>query len=115
MALRVEVEPELLHWAIERSGVGSLALHRRFPKLAAWLEGSAKPTYKQTEAFAQATYTPLVSISSQAPRRNGSDSRFSHFGQRFIVTSPLDSAKRKFAGYNLQLPTAPALVSGISA
>ena len=59
MALRVEVEPELLHWAIERSGVGSLALHRRFPKLTAWLEGSAKPTYKQTEAFAQATYTPL--------------------------------------------------------
>ena len=59
MTLRVEVEPELLAWAIERSGADSVALHGRFSKLDAWLDRSVKPTLKQVEAFARATHTPV--------------------------------------------------------
>ena len=57
MTLRVEVEPELLAWAIERSGADSVALHGRFSKLDAWLDRSVKPTLKQVEAFAKAEQT----------------------------------------------------------
>ena len=59
MSLRVEIKPELLHWAIERSGVDSLALQKRFGKLDQWLAQTVKPTFKQAEAFAKATYTPI--------------------------------------------------------
>ena len=59
MTLRVEVEPELLAWAIERSGADSVALHGRFNKLESWLDRSVKPTLKQVEAFARATHTPV--------------------------------------------------------
>ncbi|MDE0411705.1 MAG: ImmA/IrrE family metallo-endopeptidase [Gammaproteobacteria bacterium] len=59
MTLRVEVEPKLLSWAIERSGVDSLVLHHRFKKLDSWLDQSFKPTLKQVEAFAKATRTPI--------------------------------------------------------
>ena len=59
MTLRVEIKPELLHWAVARSQVDSAILSRRFPKLDSWLDRSVKPTLKQVEAFARATYTPF--------------------------------------------------------
>jgi Zn-dependent peptidase ImmA (M78 family) len=59
MPVRVEVRPELLVWARERSGLGVEQLARRFPKLAEWEQGDQLPTLKQLEGFAQATHTPV--------------------------------------------------------
>ena len=59
MTLRVDVESKLLAWAIDRSGLESSVLRKRFTKLDSWLDGSVKPTLKQVEAFAKATYTPF--------------------------------------------------------
>ena len=56
---RVEVRPELLRWARERSRLPPEALTKRFPKLADWEGGTAKPTLRQLEEFANATTTPL--------------------------------------------------------
>jgi Zn-dependent peptidase ImmA (M78 family) len=56
---RVEVSPGLLIWARERAGLSIDALRQRFPKLAAWERGTAKPTLKQLENFAKATSTPV--------------------------------------------------------
>ncbi|HVS83875.1 MAG TPA: helix-turn-helix transcriptional regulator [Pyrinomonadaceae bacterium] len=55
--IRVEIKPELLSWARERAGYDPDALAHRFPKLAAWEQGTAKPTLKQIEKFASATHT----------------------------------------------------------
>jgi ribosome-binding protein aMBF1 (putative translation factor) len=55
--IRVEIKPELLSWARERAGYDTAALAQRFPKLAAWEQGTAKPTLKQIEKFASATHT----------------------------------------------------------
>jgi Zn-dependent peptidase ImmA (M78 family) len=57
--VRVEVKPELLAWARERSGLGAEELARRFPQLAEWEQGDLSPTLKQLEGFAQATHTPV--------------------------------------------------------
>ncbi len=57
--LRVDVNPELLRWARERSGLEIATLEHRFPKLEAWERREAQPTFKQLEDFAQATHTPI--------------------------------------------------------
>lgn len=56
---RVQVKPELLRWACERSRIDELELSARFPHVEAWGRGDKRPTIKQLEAFANATHTPL--------------------------------------------------------
>jgi Zn-dependent peptidase ImmA (M78 family) len=56
---RVAVRPELLRWACERAGYDPLVLASRFSGLPKWLEGEVRPTFRQLEDFARATYTPF--------------------------------------------------------
>ncbi len=56
---RVAVRPELLRWALDRSGRSVEGLAAKFPRLAAWERGEAEPTLRQLEQFAKATYTPV--------------------------------------------------------
>ena len=65
--IRVDVKPELLRWARERAGLGVDALRRRFPGLDAWERGDARPTLKQIESFARATYAPVGFLFLQEP------------------------------------------------
>jgi Zn-dependent peptidase ImmA (M78 family) len=58
-AMRVDVKPELLRWARERSGIEAETLAARFPRLEAWERGEARPTLKQLEDFANATHAPI--------------------------------------------------------
>jgi Zn-dependent peptidase ImmA (M78 family) len=55
----VEVKPELLRWAQERSGRSNDELAHRFKNFPLWENGQKMPTLKQLEAFATATYTPI--------------------------------------------------------
>jgi Zn-dependent peptidase ImmA (M78 family) len=57
--VRVEIKPELLTWARERSGLGMDELAPRFPNLGEWEQGNRLPTLKQLEHFAEATHTPV--------------------------------------------------------
>lgn len=57
--MRVQLKPELLRWARERAGFDLAALAKRFPQLPAWESGDARPTLKQLEKFAKATYAPI--------------------------------------------------------
>lgn len=59
MAVRVEVSPVLLAWAIERSGRERAYFEDRFPRLAAWESGELLPTVKQLEALARASHAPI--------------------------------------------------------
>jgi Zn-dependent peptidase ImmA (M78 family) len=57
--MRVDVKPELLRWARERSRLDSDVLADRFPKLEEWESGQLRPTLKQLETFAKATHVPV--------------------------------------------------------
>ena len=59
MSTRVPVNPDLLHWALERAGISADALAKKFPKLNNWLGGELAPTLKQLEAFANTTHTAI--------------------------------------------------------
>lgn len=56
---RVEVAPELLEWARERSGHTKEHLEKKFPKLPEWIDGTTKPTFKQLEDYSSRTYTAI--------------------------------------------------------
>ena len=64
VAMRVDVNPELIVWARERSGVAVEDLRHRFPKLDEWERGELDPTLKQLEGFARAN-----PYQSEAPAR----------------------------------------------
>jgi Zn-dependent peptidase ImmA (M78 family)/transcriptional regulator with XRE-family HTH domain len=65
--MRVDVKPELLRWGRERAGFDLSDLVRSFPQLDAWEHGAARPTFKQIERFAKATYTPIGYLFLQEP------------------------------------------------
>ncbi|HUN33097.1 MAG TPA: ImmA/IrrE family metallo-endopeptidase [Trebonia sp.] len=67
MNARIEVSPELLAWARQRSGLPFDDLAQRFPKLAAWERGEQAPTFKQLESYAQATHTAIGFFFLPAP------------------------------------------------
>ena len=55
----VAVNPELIRWAIDRSGLPTDDLRKKFPKLDEWQAGDRKPTFRQLEDFARKTMTPF--------------------------------------------------------
>jgi len=67
MPVRVDVNPEVLVWACERSGLELDDLTRRFPKLSEWEQGDRSPTLKQLERFAHVTHTPVGFLFLQEP------------------------------------------------
>ena len=56
---RVAINPELLHWALERADVSADTLTKAFPKIHGWLGGEIQPTLKQLENFANKTHTAI--------------------------------------------------------
>lgn len=59
MSARVDVKPELLRWAWERSRIEDAVLRDRFPRLEEWTRGEKQPTFRQLEDFARTTHVPL--------------------------------------------------------
>jgi Zn-dependent peptidase ImmA (M78 family) len=56
---QVSVKPELIRWAIDRSGLPLDELLGKFPHLEAWLSQMRQPTFRQMEHFAKTTMTPF--------------------------------------------------------
>ena len=55
----INVNPELIRWAVERSGRSLETLARYLPRIDRWESGEAQPTLKQLEKLARKTWTPL--------------------------------------------------------
>ena len=55
----VAVKPEIIRWALERSGRPKQMFAPKFPKLELWEKGEAYPTLRQLEELSRKTYTPL--------------------------------------------------------
>jgi hypothetical protein len=56
---RVQVSPQILRWACERSRIDEFELGVQFPHSEDWDRGDKQPTLKQLETFAKATHTPI--------------------------------------------------------
>jgi len=68
---RIAVSPDLLRWARDRAGKGVEELRSRFPKINEWEAEEVRPTLKQLEAYAKATYTPFGYFFLAEPPKEG--------------------------------------------
>lgn len=67
MSVRVNVSPELLLWAVERSGKSLLDLTASIPGLGNWISKKTSPTLKQLQSFADKTHTPVGTLFLDTP------------------------------------------------
>ncbi|MYE67208.1 MAG: ImmA/IrrE family metallo-endopeptidase [Acidimicrobiia bacterium] len=67
MTMRVDVRPEMYRWSLDRAGLDRETAAERFPRLDDWESGDRQPTFKQLEAFAARTYTPIGFFFLAAP------------------------------------------------
>jgi Zn-dependent peptidase ImmA (M78 family) len=68
LTIRVDVAPEVLRWALRRSG-RARQVEQKFPKLPEWLDRRRQPTLRQLEQFATATHTPVgILLLAEPPR-----------------------------------------------
>ena len=63
----VAVKPELIRWAIDRSGLSTEYLLTKFSKLEEWKRGERQPTFRQLEDFAKRTMTPFGAMFLDSP------------------------------------------------
>lgn len=65
--MQIEINTQLIDWAIERSAKSVDDLIYRFPNLEKWQSQTKSPTLKQLESFAKATFTPVGMLFLQKP------------------------------------------------
>ncbi len=59
MKFEVDINNNLLIWAIQRAGINIDEVSRTIPSFSSWLLGKKKPTVKQLEKFAQKVHLPF--------------------------------------------------------
>lgn len=61
-----KLNPEVLEWAVRRSGLSDEQILKAFPKYPSWLDGSWKPTVKQLRDFAGKTHVSVSELFADA-------------------------------------------------
>lgn len=69
MRNEVNVNNNILTWAIIRAGYDVPTFAKKFPKILDWLEGQKKPTIKQLEEFSKKVYLPFGYLFLPQPPR----------------------------------------------
>ncbi len=59
MRTEVDVNANMLTWAIDRAGYELHEFTEKMPKITAWLSGEKKPTVKQLEVFSRKVHLPF--------------------------------------------------------
>jgi len=67
MTPRMNIKPELYHWACNRAPVDPEKLRQRFPMYDDWVSGKKRPTLKQLEKFAKFTRVPTLNLFLSEP------------------------------------------------
>ena len=68
---RLNVQPQVLRWVIQRAGLSEEKAIKAFPLLAGWLSQEKQPTLSQLKNFAAKFYVP--------------------FGYLFMINLPIES------------------------
>lgn len=86
-AVRVHINPLVLSWALDRTGLDDEALLRRFLQLEKWQSGELQPTLKQAKELAQAAHIPFGRLLLDKP--SGEDAGVADF--RTVRSAPVEA------------------------
>ncbi len=67
MKTEVNINTNMLTWAISRAGYDLHEFSIKLPKIVDWIEGTKKPTIKQLEAFSKKVHLPFGYLFLQKP------------------------------------------------
>lgn len=67
MRTEVNINNEMLTWAIARAGYNLHDFFLKLPNVAEWIEGTKKPTVKQLESFSKKVHLPFGYLFLQKP------------------------------------------------
>ncbi|HKK63112.1 MAG TPA: ImmA/IrrE family metallo-endopeptidase [Bacteroidales bacterium] len=67
MRTEVNINADMLVWAISRAGYDLHEFSTKLPKIVDWIEGTKKPTIKQLEAFSKKVHIPFGYLFLQKP------------------------------------------------
>ncbi|MEW6469006.1 MAG: hypothetical protein AB1458_08790, partial [Bacteroidota bacterium] len=67
MSAGININLNIIKWAIDRAGYEINEFAKKFPKVLEWLEGEKKPTLKQLESFSHKAHVPFGYLFLQAP------------------------------------------------
>lgn len=76
-AVRVNIQPHMLAWALDSTGLPEAELEKRFPKLPKWRSGESRPTLPQARELAKLARIPFGRLLLDEPtgeRSRASDS-----------------------------------------
>ena len=62
--MEMKLNPQVLLWAVKRSGLTEAQIAREFPKFPQWIEGTWEPTPKQIRSFAAKTHVSVFELFS---------------------------------------------------
>lgn len=67
MKMKLEINNDILLWAVERAGSNINEVSEKFPAFSNWLSGEKKPTIKQLQTFAQKLHLPFGYLFLESP------------------------------------------------
>ena len=67
MKVEININNNILVWAIERAGFNIDEVSRKIPSFSSWLTGKKKPTLKQLETFSQKVHLPFGYLFLETP------------------------------------------------
>lgn len=71
--LRIEINKDVLDWALQRTGLSEDKLLEEFPKLSDWRKGEVAPTFKQAKSLAKKAHIPFGRLLLDEPTGEGTD------------------------------------------
>lgn len=67
MKVEININNDILVWAIERAGLNVDDVSRKIPSFSSWITGKKKPTLKQLETFSQKVHIPFGYLFLETP------------------------------------------------
>ena len=86
MPTEVNINANMLTWAIARAGYELDEFTIKLPNVQAWIEGTKKPTVKQLEAFSKKVHLPFGYLFYRHPQKRN---------YQFLFSEPIIARQQK--------------------
>lgn len=113
-AVRVNIQPRMLAWALDSTGLPEAELERRFPKLPQWRSGENRPTLPQARELAKLARIPFGRLLLDEPtgeRSQASDPELMARAYEYTYETVWSSEDGEFVSIVAEFPSLSSIDS----